>query len=379
MKKFFLILSSALVLGFSAFAQDEFDKTWFLEIKGGAGHTVGETAFTKLISPAASVSLGYQFTPVFGLRGDISGIQGKGAVLNQPYKFNYAQGALDATFDIANLLCGYKVRTVNPYLFAGIGAAFEFKNDEANALAASFPAENYLWDGKQIVPAGRLGAGLNFRINEGFSIMAELAENAFTDKFNSKVGDKLDHQINALVGVRFNLGASKRAAERAAAIAAAEAAAKAAAEKAAAEAAAKAAAEKAAAEKAAAEKAAAEAAAKAAAEKAAREAARISTQNVYFLIDKSDIRESEAVKIDQIITLMKTYPEAQLTVTGYADKDTGTAKRNMTLSQERAEGVAQAIIDAGIAKDRITVEYRGSEVNPYPTPEENRVAVCVTK
>ena len=49
----------------------------------------------------------------------------------------------------------------------------------------------------------------------------------------------------------------------------------------------------------------------------------------------------------------------------------------MVLSKERAENVAQALIDAGISADRIKVEYKGSTVNPYEKPEQNRVAICV--
>ena len=49
----------------------------------------------------------------------------------------------------------------------------------------------------------------------------------------------------------------------------------------------------------------------------------------------------------------------------------------MELSKERAENVAAALEAAGISPDRITVDYKGSTVNPYDTPEKNRVAVCV--
>ena len=76
MKKAFLVITSVLVLATSAFAQDVFYPGFQLGIKGGASHTVGETDFGKLISPAAALDLGYQISPVFGLRADISGWQG---------------------------------------------------------------------------------------------------------------------------------------------------------------------------------------------------------------------------------------------------------------------------------------------------------------
>ena len=62
MKKVILVLSSVLALSLSVKAQD-FYPDWYFTIKGGAGETIGETTFDKLISPAAALNLGYQFTP----------------------------------------------------------------------------------------------------------------------------------------------------------------------------------------------------------------------------------------------------------------------------------------------------------------------------
>lgn len=381
MKK--ILVSLALMcMTLGAFAQ-EFYPGWNLGVKGGVGETVGETSFGKLLSPEAALDLGYQFTPVFGLRGDLSGWNAKGVVgHDEIYKFNDVQLALDATFDICNLFGGYKTRTLNPYLFAGLGANVAFNNDEANALKYWFHDTANLWEKSTFGPVGRIGAGLDIRLSDAVAIELEVVENALLDKFNSKKGDAFDHQINALAGLKFALGngAKKRAAE-AAALAAAEAAARAAAEKAAAEAAARAAAEKAAAEKAAREAAEREAAARAAAERAAAEraAARATTENVLFVIGQWAIRPSEQAKVDHIISIMNQYPEAVVTITGYADKQTGTSKRNMYISQKRAEAVTNALVAAGIDKSRINTEFRGSEENPFATAAENRVAVCVTR
>lgn len=51
------------------------------------------------------------------------------------YKFNYLQGNVEAMLDLANLFGRFNpVRTVNPYLFAGVGVSGAFNNDEANAI-----------------------------------------------------------------------------------------------------------------------------------------------------------------------------------------------------------------------------------------------------
>ena len=376
MKKAALLVSALCLCVTSSFAQT-FYPSWNAYVRGGAAHTVGETDFGKLISPAASLGVGRQFTPTFGLRLDFAGPQGKGALCtpNVDYKFNFAQANLDATFDLCNLFGGYKVRTVNPYLAIGIGGIAGLNNDEPQELKADFPTDNLLWEAPMFTTVSRAGIGADFRVNDVVGINLEVACNFNDDHFNSKKGDVIDYHITALAGVKFTFGsgAKKRAAEAAAAEAAAAAAA------------AKAAADKAAADKAAAERAAAEAAAKAAAEKAAAEKAaaeaaeRATVENILFDLDKSDIRASEEGKIEHIVNVLNKYSDLSIKISGYADKNTGTPKHNMKLSEERSKTVRQALTEKGIDAGRISIEYFGSEINPFDTPEANRVAVCVTK
>ena len=339
-------------------------------------------------NPNASLNLGYDLTPVFGLRGSLSGPRANFPVEKTMAKFLYGQLGLDATVDICNIFKYGPNRLLNPYVFLG-GAAYgrQKVDDVAAHLGVGL----------------RGGAGLNIRLNDLVTLNLELLDNFLGNKFNTRDDNTIfggeylnwkkpfrwDDNFAALAGLKFNIGANNKrkaaaaaasaAAAEAAALEAARAAEKAAAERAAAD---KAAAEKAAAEKAAAEKAAAEklAAEKAAAEAAAlRAQARASEENVYFDLNKSVIKKAEAPKIDNIVALLKEYPEAVVTVTGYADKQTGTPKRNMTLSQERAERVAKALMDAGIVADRITVKYVGDTEQVSSVREENRVAVCVTR
>jgi len=396
MKKVLLTLSVAL-LSLGAFAQgpEDFFPGWYFGAKGGISLTAGETHANNLLSPRAALDFGYQFTPVFGLRLEASAWEGKGALprYEELYKFNFGQLNLDGTFDLCNLFGKYKYnRAVNPYLFAGIGFNTRFNNKEALAVREDFPEKNWLWESPVLSFTGRFGLGCDFRLSNAVALTLEVADNVLTDHFNSKVGDAwtlfggtvdFDYQLTALAGLKFSFGAAKKraaalaAAEAAAAEAAAAAAAKAAADKAAAE---KAAAEKAAAEKAAAEKAAAErAAAEKAAAEAARAKARAAVENVYFTINKYNINPSEVEKIDHIIAVMKQYPEAVVSITGYADKATGTAKRNLFLSEQRAAVVCQALLDAGIAQDRITTNYYGDTKQVSEVPEENRVSICVTR
>ena len=388
MKKVLVVLATLLFVGASVNAQDKFYPGWYLGVQGGANYVTSNywsLSHFKHVSPNGQISVGYDFTPVFGLRGSISGPMGYFPVNGSNLgKFFYGQAALDATFDICNIFKYKETRFLSPYIFLGAGANYRLA---ANDQAASFS------------PAVRAGLGFDFRLSDLVDLSLEFQDNALNNKFNTlddnaifggeilniKRPFKWDDNFAALIGLKFNIGSVKKkaavkAAEAAAAEAAALAAAKAAAEKAAAEkaeaerlAAEKAAAEKAAAEKAAAEKAAAEAAA------AARAAARAQVENIYFDLDKSVIKKEEAPKVDHIVAVLNEFPDAVVTVSGYADKQTGKPKHNMTLSQNRAERVAKALKDAGIAASRITVNYYGDTVQVSDVREENRVAVVVTK
>ena len=135
-------------------ANDEFTGHWFIGVKGGIGHTVGETSFGRLISPAASIDFGYQFTPVWGLRAGLSGWQAKGAAIGTSthvYKYNYLQGSVDVLVDLCGIAGYNRSRAVNPYIFAGVGVNGAFNNDEAQALSPKLPEDNYLWDGSREV------------------------------------------------------------------------------------------------------------------------------------------------------------------------------------------------------------------------------------
>ena len=358
MKRIITILASVAIVASLSVAnaqKKDFDPYWFLQIQGGAAETIGETNWVDLLSPSAAVSLGYQFSPVFAARINANAWQGKGAVnvgQAEVYKYNYVEGAVDLMADLASLFAGYKFdRTINPYIFGGVGVNYAFNNDEANALKNNFPADNYLWDGSNVSPALRAGLGFNIRLSDAVALNLEGNTSFINDHFNSKVGSKADFQIKALAGLTFSFGKAKPAPAPVVVPAPAPAPVKE-----------------------------PEPAPVVKEEPVIVEPAFESLQrNILFVINKWDIRESEQLKIDEVVAALKENPDTKVRISGYADKATGTAKRNQFLSEKRSEIVAQAIVDAGIDKDRIITEYFGDTVNPFNTPEENRVAVCLVK
>ena len=387
--------SLTLILAFAlgaqvAFAQQsmsdpslEFNPHWYGQIQGGAGYTIGETAFKDLISPAGALSLGYQFNPVLGLRFNVAGYQGKGAVVAplEVYKFNYLQGAFDLTVNLAQLL-GYKHdRVFNPFIFVGGGAAYGFKNG-ANNITKTNPKEYFalLWEKNLITPVGRVGIGADFRLSDAVALTLEVNDNVLSDKFNSKKVGHPDFQFNALAGLKINFGKTTRpSAKYLAELAAAEAAAAAEKARLEAERAAKLAAEKAAAEKAAAEKALAD---KLAAEKAAAEklAAEMRQVNTFFTINSYVISDEEAAKLVRYIDWLKANPDVNIAIAGHADKGTGTKRINQKLSEQRAAAVKDFLVERGIAESRIvSVVANGDRIQPFEENDLNRVVISTIK
>ncbi len=389
MKRLTMIAASLLLLGGVASAQQsksdetlEFRPHWSLGVQGGAAHTRGEQSFGDLISPAAQLSATYNFHHAMGVRFGLGGWQGKGGALlpdgYKGYAFQFGQLSADYVLDLANLFGGFRHdRVVNPYLFAGVGAMYGFNNDQAGAYKDVL---EYYWDGGKFFVPGRAGLGVDFRLGKAVTLGLEGNTFILSDRFNSKRADNVDWQFNLLAGLKFAIGgntrpskayADKLAAEEAAKRAEAE---RLAAERLAAEKAAKEAAERAAAEKLAAEKAAREAAERAAAERAAKAAE--NSDNVFFTIGSYVIRKAEDAKIVTLAEWMKANPDFNVALVGYADKETGTAKGNMKLSENRVNAVKARLVKLGIAESRLSTAFYGDTVQPFAVNEQNRVVTC---
>lgn len=391
MKRFLTVITALLVSAAFICSQaadknekENFKGYWNFSVKGGVGHTLGEADFGKLLSPAASLGFGYRFTPVWGIRADFSGWQSKGATVAPYYiyRFNYLQASVDATIDICSIFAGYNsTRVLNPYIAAGVGLNTRFGNKDIEQVMNQYEFKNY-WNGTKLSPAGHAGIGVDIRLNDVIDINIEVNTSVLNDNYNSKKGSLVDCQSNALVGLKFNFGRAKggnssNSAASDASIASAAAAASAAALAAAQEAEAAKKAEEEAAKKAAEEKAAAEKAAQEAAAKAAKQVVASKEVDVFFKIGSWTISPAEAAKVAELADYMKKNPTLKVTITGHADKETGTGARNLYVSEQRAQAVGQLLKKEGISGDRIIIDFKGDSAAPYKGAEKNRVAICI--
>ncbi len=346
----------------------QFKKHLFLDLQGGAQYTLGEAKFDKLLSPNVQFGLGYQFSPVFGLRLQANGWQSKGGwngyetVRNgnpytADYKFNYVAPGLDFMFNLSNLFCGWNPKRVfNVTAFVGGGANVAWKNDEVNTIASTLKdLDNYYleyqWDGTKVRPFGRGGVELNFRVSDAVSIMLEGNANILSDKYNSKKADNPDWYFNALAGVRINLGKTYTKKEKPAPEPVREAVA---------------------------EYVTPTPAPTPVSEPVVAKVEPI-RRDVFFTINKYNVTKAEQVKIDEIVAYLNEHPEAKVAVIGYADAGTGNNTINDRLAAQRAAAVVKALKAKGVAADRITSDSKGARVQPFAENDKNRVSIMIAE
>lgn len=96
---------------------------------------------------------------------------------------------------------------------------------------------------------------------------------------------------------------------------------------------------------------------------------------VYFRLNSSKIDKNQQINIYNTAEFMKG-SNTPIKVIGYADKNTGNAKYNLGLSEKRAKAVAKELIEKyGINSNQITIEWRGSDEQPYSENNWNRVVI----
>ena len=380
-----ILLSGVVAMGCISASAQEADKTvnvfnphWYVQAQIGGQYTLGEVGFGKLLSPNAQLGVGYNFNKVVGARFSLNAWQSKagqkvisdGATTTYKWKWNYIAPMVDATFNLTNLFCEYNPnRLVEVGVFGGIGANIAWGNNEAKdakktILATpgsknlegydktAMPLEN-LWTGSKTRFVARVGANVDFRVSDRVKLGVELSANTLSDKYNSKKAGNPDWYFNALVGVKVALGEThttkvipapkpvekiiERIIEKPAPAPAPKTETK---------------------------------------QEAVDENFR---RDIFFPIGNSNIAKSQTTKIAEIVTFMKENPDAKITLTGYADKGTGSAAFNDKIAARRAQTVYNTLAAKGVAKSRMIKKSMGSRVQPFEENDMNRVTICIAK
>ena len=370
------ILSCLMLMGvLSASAQEQkgtteyiFEPNWYIQVQAGARYTTGETDFGKLISPTVQAAVGYNFNKALGARLGVNFWQSKGGydiqaagtvpAYKTDYKFTSIAPALDLTLNLANLING--IPTKWEYgLFAGVGlnirsAASDDVKAIANYLSTTYVdkniyapmPDNYMESG--VFLTGRAGAFVNYKITDQFAIGLEVNGNLLSDKFNYKKAGNPDSYFNAMLGIKYAFGPTystrfipdpepeikyvEKIVEKIV---------------------------------------------EAPCPEPAVEPLR---RDIFFLINKYNIRETEEQKVRDVVDYLRANQGAKVQVTGYADAGTGNDRINDRLAAQRADAVVKMLTQKyGIPADRISYDSKGARIQPFADNDSNRVTICIAE
>ena len=103
-------------------------------------------------------------------------------------------------------------------------------------------------------------------------------------------------------------------------------------------------------------------------------------RDIFYTLRGSDISRTEMAKIEDVVNYLNKYPEANVSITGYADKNTGNPTLNVGYARSRAQSVADMLANKyGIERSRMTVDSKGDTVQPYEQNDLNRVTICIAE
>lgn len=366
---------------------------WYIQIQGGAQYTLGEVDFKDLISPNVQVSVGRQFSPIFGARLSVNawqsraginfneiptwvqGAAGTGTVTSgivvpagqTKVKWMYVAPGIDITFNLSNAIYGYNPnRIFNLSAFIGGGANIGWGYDkESNWEGANLKdahaavgdnAFEYAWTGTKVRGYGRAGLAADFRVSEAVSLGLEVNANTLSDHYNGKKAHNWDWYFNALAGVKINLGKTHttRTIEAPQPI-----------------------------------ERIVEKIVEKIVERPCPPAEPVTNavvvkepfrRDVFFSINQTAVAKKELVKVQEVADYLNANPNATVEVTGYADRGTGNPRINSRLSEKRAKAVFNLLTKKHkIAASRIKVDFKGDTIQPFAKEVENRVAICIAE
>ena len=352
------LLTAAVALLMAGAAQAQ-TNTWtsysFIEAQGGVQLTSTNAPMDKLITPTAALSFGHYFTPVVGARLHVNAWQSKSGLASteQYYKWKYVTPDLDLLVNLTNLFGKGSDHALNVILLGGVGLNYAWDNDELKDLNLPANTMPLAWEKNRL--GHNLRAGLRLETNQAkpFGVSLEVNANSLDDRFNSKTNDKDDWMFTAMLGLNFRFGHKKAApryvtktievidtfeVDEPITI------------------------------------------------KVKEKQPKTKTETkhmkmneaIFFKIRESDANAASGIDeaIKKVAELMKCSDDAMFTVTGYADKGTGSAKMNKKYAKQRADDVAKKLVEQyGLDAKRLKTDSKGDTVQPFEEHDKNRCVI----
>lgn len=347
----------------SAQAQEETqDSYWFVGVQGGAQLTPTNFDAVELITPTVGIQAGRYFCPEFGMRLSLNGVWNRSGLksINDTYDYKYLTSDVDMLFNLTNIF-SKKPHKLNTIFVAGLGLTTAWDNDDLEGL--TYAEKNVSpWGDNLLTHNFRLGAILDYSISDHWGINFEVDANNLGDKYNSKLNTHCDWQYTAMVGLNFKFGGKKSVKPAPAPVVKEEPAPTPVVEEPAKE----------------------PEPAPVVEEKkpepkpeptpvVAPRTPEDRTVDIFFELAKANIGTAEDAKLKNLAAWAKDR-KVVVTVKGYADKGTGNADINSRLAKERAEGVANELVNKyGFKKSAIETSSYGDTVQPYAENDKNRL------
>ena len=358
MKSKNLLTAAAAMLLMAGAAQAQ-TNSWtsysYVEAQGGVQLTSTNAPMDKLITPTAALSFGHYFSPVVGARLHVNAWQAKSGFnsIDKYYKWKYITPDLDLMLNLTNMFSEGSDNFLNVILLGGVGLNYAWDNDELKDLNIPADVTPLAWDKNRL--SHNLRAGLRLETNQAkpLGLSLEVNANSLSDRFNSKTNDADDWMFTAMLGVNFRFGHKKAApkyvtktievidtfwVDEATTI------------------------------------------------KVMEKQPKTKTETkhmkmneaIFFQIRESDANAASGIDeaIKKVADLMKCSDDAQFTVTGYADKGTGSAKQNKKYAQKRADDVAKKLVEEhGLDAKRLKTDSKGDTVQPFEENDKNRCVI----
>lgn len=340
---------------------------YFMSVGVGAQVLVNpdnsDNGLGEAITPLFELSVGKLINPVWGVRAQLAGAStklfsnfanGNQGPFNE-YKKNYMTFRVDGMLNFSNAFAGYNPdRTVDVYAF--MGPALQF-------------AKAPLGDNNKIKALinGSVGLGLGFKLSEYFALnveaRGEVGESPFGDysckvadgavgvtagltyyfggkKFVKVVNEDLYNSVNGDLKKYKELLAAEQADHNTTKDELAKAKAK-------------------------------------PAETIVKEVEipYAGPRAIFFTIGSSKLDSKGKVNIELAAEIMKENTDVKYEVIGYADKATGSAKTNISLSEKRAKVVYDALVKAGVSESQISYKGVGGHEDLWESRALTRVVV----
>ncbi|MDE5782867.1 MAG: OmpA family protein [Prevotella sp.] len=350
-KKLLTAALALLVVGTAQAQTKEWKSYSYVEAQGGVQLTATDAKMDKLITPTAALSFGHYFTPVVGARLHVNAWEAKSGINEQYYKWKYITPDLDLMLNLTNMFSKKTNHALNVILLGGVGLNYAWDNDELKCLNLPATATPLAWDDNRL--SHNLRAGLRLETNQAkpVGVSLEVNANSLSDRFNSKTNDADDWQFTAMLGLNVRFGYKKAEpkfitklitvvdtveVDEPTTIIVKE---------------------------------------KRPVEKMEKKKIE---EAIFFKIRESDASAASGIDkaIKDVADLMKTSSDAVFTVTGYADKGTGTSRLNKVYAQKRANDVADKLVkEYGIEASRIKTDSKGDIVQPFAENDKNRCVI----